>query len=177
MIELGLSDTRIEERQSNATDSVITALLSSVRGTSATGAANTASAVEIAAGWWGRCLGAATVEPAMPAVDALFLHGVGHRLAREGNALFDVRVRSDGRVSLIEAGHWDVTGSADPESWRYRLDLNGPTVTETVMRSRSSVLHFRLNGDSRSPWRGLSPLARANYHGEAQRLVRKITGR
>ena len=158
---IGLPDTRIEERQSNATDSVITALLSSARGTGSTSAANTASAVEIAAGWWARCLGAALVDPAMPSVDALFLHAVAHRLAREGNSVFDVRVRPDGRIAFVEAGNWDVVGGADPDSWRYRLDLNGPTVTESVTRSRSSVLHFRLNGDPRQPWRGLSPLARA----------------
>ena len=111
MIELGLN-TRIEKRQSSGTDAIVSALLSSVRGTGSTLTANTASALEIAAGWWGRCLGAAIVEPAMPAVDG----------------------------------------------WRYRLELAGPTSTETVMRSRASVVHFKLNGDPRQPWRGLSPL-------------------
>ena len=158
MITLGLGNNRIEKRQSG-TDAVVSALLSSVRGTGSTLTANTASALEIAAGWWGRCLGAALVEPAMPSVDSLFLHGVAHRLARDGNALYDVRVRSDGRVSLIEAGHWDISGGGDPDSWIYRLELVGPTSTETVTRTRESVLHFRLNGSPRQPWLGMSPLA------------------
>lgn len=158
MIELGLSETRIEKRQSSGTDAIVSALLSSVRGTGSTLTANTVSSLEIAASWWSRCLGAALVDPEMPSVDALFLHAVGHRLAREGNAVFDLRVRPDGRVAFVEAAHWDISGSADPESWRYRLELAGPTSTEIVMRSRASVLHFKLNGDPRTPWRGMSPL-------------------
>ena len=120
-----------------------------------------------------RCLGAAIVEPAMPGVDALFLHGVGHRLAREGNALYDLRVRPDGRVAFIEASTWDIEGGADPDTWRYRLDLSGPSSTETVTRSRAAVLHFRLNGDPRTPWRGLSPVGLGRYNGEVERRARE----
>ena len=159
MIELGLSETRIEKRQSSSgTDAIVSALLASVRGNGSTLTANSSSAIEIASSWWARCLGAALVEPAIPGVDALFLHAVGHRLAREGNSIFDVRVRADGRIALVEASSWDIVGGADPDSWNYRLELSGPTVTESVTRSRARVLHFRLAGDPRTPWRGMSPL-------------------
>ena len=102
MIELGLNP-RIEKRQSSGTDALVSALLSSVRGVGSGLTANPASAIEIASSWWSRCLGAALVEPAVPGIDALFLHAVGHRLAREGNSVFDVRVRSDGRIAFVEA--------------------------------------------------------------------------
>ena len=48
-------------------------------------------------------MAAATTDPVVDSVDALFLHAVGHRLAREGNALFDVRVRPDGRIAFTLA--------------------------------------------------------------------------
>ena len=175
MIELGLN-TRIEKRQSG-TDAVVNALLASVRGVGSSLNANSASAIEIAASWWARCLGAAIVEPAMPSVDALFLHGVGHRLAREGNALYDLRVRPDGRVAFIEASTWDIEGGADPDTWRYRLELNGPSSTETVTRSRESVIHFKLNGDPRSPWRGMSPLGWAGTTARLNGSLEKVAGR
>ena len=165
MIHLGIGDVTSEKRESG-TAVVLSALLSSVRGTGGGGLdANRASAVATAAQWWARTLASADVSPELPALDPLFLFTVGNDLARSSNSVWDFRVRPNGELVLLRANHWDVQGSADPASWIYKLELSGPTAGEVVRRSREAVLHFRLAGDSRRPWIGLSPIGWASLTG------------
>ena len=165
MIHLGIGDVTSEKRESG-TNVVLNSLLASARGTGGGGLdANRASAVATAAGWWARTLASAEVSPELPALDPLFLFTVGNDLAREGNSVWDFRVRPNGELVLLRANYWDVQGSADPASWIYKLELAGPTAGEVVRRSRESVLHFRLAGDGRRPWIGLSPIGWASLTG------------
>ena len=55
-------------------------------------------------------------------------------------------------------GRRRLSGGPSPRSWVYRLQLDGPSLSETVTRPRAAVLHFKLSADRRRPWCGLSPL-------------------
>lgn len=46
--------------------------------------------------------------------------------------------------------------------WRYRVDLAGPSMTEsTGYMSPDAVLHIRVGADPQTPWRGRSPMRRS----------------
>ena len=67
-------------------------------------------------------------------------------------------------------------GSADRESWVYRLTLPGPSVTTTVRASADRVIHIRQNSDPTCPWRGRSGLEVAQSSGGlASTLVHALT--
>ena len=141
-----------------STEAEIKRLESSAAGIAPT--PETLAIVEACQSLWERCIGSATIAPARTelagAPDIMAL--VGRTLALRGNALFAIRV--DGSdVQLIPASFWDLKGNAG--RWFYRLDLAGPSATESVRLPAASVLHFRIGADSRTPWRGRSPLERA----------------
>ena len=56
---------------------------------------------------------------------------IGRALCRAGESLHVIDVRG-GRVTLTPAASWNVLGSDDPESWLYRVTLNGPTTSRTL---------------------------------------------
>ena len=68
----------------------------------------------------------------------------------------------DGAVALIPAGTWDVRGGWAPASWRYRLDLFGPSGNITRLLPADAVLHWRWNVDPVRPWHGQPALALAS---------------
>ena len=85
---------------------------------------------------------------------------VGRAMATRGEAvLFASLDGADPRLWLDQCSDWDVTGSYRPRSWRYRLTLVGPTVSESRNATADEVVHVRQHVDSRVPWRGRSPLA------------------
>ena len=90
---------------------------------------------------------------------------IGRSLIRQGEVLFAIEVR-DGRVVLIPAASWDVTGEHDPASWSYRLVLGGPSRLTTLSPvPGEGMVHIRLQADPEQPWRGVSPLASAALAG------------
>ena len=81
----------------------------------------------------------------------------GRALARRGEVVFAIDVEG-GDVVLEQASSWTITGSSPrPSSWRYLLQLDGPTGSRTRKLPATSVLHLRYQWDSRRPWEGLSP--------------------
>ncbi len=141
----------------------------------ATGAAHDAralAAVEAAVGTWERAFAAATVMPAdVPRLRALTpaaLGMIGRALASHGEIVFAIEVAA-GRVALRPASTYDVAGTVG--RWRYRLDLFGPSETETRELPAESVLHFRIGVDARMPWRGRDPL---RYAASTGRLAAAI---
>ena len=72
----------------------------------------------------------------------------------------------DGRLRLIPAASWDVTGDVDPQSWTYRLTLGGPSRLSTLEPvPANDLIHIRLQSDPEQPWRGVAPLASAAIAG------------
>ena len=131
--------------------------------------------VEACASLWARCISSASVGPdvaALRGVDAPFLEMVGRSLAARGGFVAALKVEA-GAVRLVPASAWDLQGDADPSTWRYRCDFIGPSGSMTETLPADGVLHFRINADSRTPWRGRSSLSLAVLSGELAARVER----
>ena len=161
MIGLGVSGGPTERRSYSST--IIEALTAAAAGRS-TVSALTTGAVAAAALVWGRALASATVDGPPSAVRALapsVLFGMGHDLARHGEAVY--RIGPGGR--LDPAGGVTVEGGPDPDTWQYRVDLVGPSITEQRTIPADGVIHVRFAPDAIQPWRGRSPIEIASATG------------
>ena len=159
---------RVERRASsgNYTDQILAAIHGAAAGNRA--AIDKTAALEIAAGTVGRAFASAKVSgPArlIQPLEPAFLAEVGRQLIRRGEALYAIQVSNMGSVSLLPAGSWDIAGTARRESWRYRVDLYGPSGSETLNMGAESVLHFRYATDPARPYLGLGPLQFASLSG------------
>lgn len=118
-------------------------------------------AVETALGTWERvfsCFEPAPMNDRRTAgITAALLAQVGRSLALRGECVFVIEVDA-GQVALIPASSWDVRGPARPAAWVYRVDVIGPSGTETRLLPAAAVLHFRIGVDPRIPYRGRGPL-------------------
>ena len=163
MIELGIArpnflESEIRSGENSYTDLVLAGLLAQ-QGRSAAAAEWATGAVQTAAGLWARCLSVATSEH--EAVSPDVLGGIGFDLAVVGEHVSVVQVDGTGRVALLRASSWNISGGADPRSWRYDVSLSGPTGTHTRMVPADGVLHCRYLPDCRTPWRGVAPWKRS----------------
>ena len=173
---------KTEKRSGVYSDAIITALLSRASGTTK-GNPSALAALEVASGLWSRSLSIARVEPqdeVTRAISPAFLSDVGRALIRHGESVWAISV-SAGRVLLTPAAHWDVTGGPLESSWRYSLELAGPSGSATVNLPSESVLHFRFGSDPDRPWVGTSPLgfsasSAASAAGLEQRLSEELGG-
>ena len=166
---------RIEKRQGAYTDAVVAQILSRAGGSIPDPSAT--AALEIAAGLWSRSFGAATVKPSISAITASMLACISRELIRVGECIFAIEVSRDGRFSFHPAGSWDVVGGTSPESWRYRLDLFGPSGSTTRIYPWESVLHFQFAHDRvDSPWQGLGPLQYASSTGKLAGGLERLLG-
>ena len=159
--------SRRETRSSAYTDALIGQILSQSASDAVSVAAT--AAVETVAGIVQRAFAAADVDAPDAIRDALtpaFLGSIGRALIRRGECVQSIRV-DRGRLMLIPAADWNITGSFDPASWRYRLTLAGPTVlnTQTAVTA-DSVIHPRYSYDHERPWIGIGPLQSAALAGK-----------
>ena len=154
-----------EHRQASYADSVVEALLSRASGTHADVAAT--AAVEAAAGALSRAFASAEITPRTPATNGItpdVLAQIGRALIVPGEIVLILAVRQ-GRVHLLPAASFDVTGAADASTWRYRCDLSGPSGSTTIVRPSAGVIHCRYSTDPARPWVGVGPLDRARLSG------------
>ena len=103
---------------------------------------------------------AAEVRPALPALSPEIMAGIAQRLLIRGNALFAIDVDMGG-LRLLPVHTWDIGGDANPSTWRYALDLAGPSRDETRRVSGDGLVHCRIGANTASPWLGISPLSAA----------------
>ena len=150
------------EFRASFTDTVTNFLVIRAGGADApTGSAHLTAAVESCAGLWARAFASAEVSPAVPPLTPATLARIARSLIVNGESLHLIEVAA-GRIHLIPVGSWDVLGdSPDPATWRYRVQLDGPSKSRTVTRPSAAVIHIRYSEDPASPWRGISPLARS----------------
>ena len=162
MIELGISRvspaTEVRSGENSYTDLVIAGLLAQ-QGRGAGAAEWATGAVQSAAGLWARCLSVATsdLEPVTPEV----LGSIGFDLGVVGEHVSVLQVDGSGRVSLLRASSWNISGGPDPRSWLYDVSLSGPTGTHTRVVPADGVVHVRYLPDNRTPWRGVAPWKRS----------------
>ena len=163
MIELGISRmrpaTEVRSGENSYTDLVLAGLLAQQGGGAGAAAEWATGAVQGAAGLWARCLSVATSD--LEAVTPEVLGAIGFDLAVVGEHVSVLQVDGSGRVSLLRAASWNISGGADPATWQYDVSLSGPTGTHTRVVPAAGVLHVRYLPDCRTPWRGVAPWKRA----------------
>ena len=150
----------VEKRSGGYTSLVTDAFVAAADGTDASGV-GALGALEVCAGAWARAFAAARVEPATPvtaAVSPRVLASIGRRLIRRGESCHVIAVGDTGAVRLLEAGWWDVQGSA-AGPWTYQATLTGPSTTETRRVPEEGVVHAMYAFSERQPWRGVGPLS------------------
>ena len=170
MIRLGVSGGPPVERRSY-TSIIIEAITAAAAG-SQTVSALTTGAVAAACLTWGRALASATVEGPVSVRQALtpsVLFNIGHDVARHGESVW--RIGAGGRLEPLASV--SIEGGPDPETWQYRVDRSGPTLTETRTIPAGGVIHVRHAPDPSRPWAGRSPIAVAGATG---RLAAGIEG-
>ena len=162
MIALGVAGGPPVERRSYS--SIIVQALTQAAAGSQTVSALATGAVEACALTWGRALSTAGVEGPESARRALTpstLFAIGHDVARHGESVW--RIAAGGRLEPLAS--WSVEGGPDPETWQYRVDRPGPTVTESRTVPAGGVVHVRHAPDPAMPWRGRSPISVASETG------------
>ena len=86
-----------------------------------------------------------------------WLAGAVRDLLRHGEHLSRITV-VNGRVRLVPASVWSVTGEPDPSSWFYDIHLPGPSTIRTERVPAAAVVHFQWARSRTTPWIGCSPL-------------------
>ena len=156
-----------EVRESSFTDTLVTLIQS--RASGAVAKATATAAVEAVSGIVSRSFAAAVptgpeylVAPLTPACLAL----IGRALIRAGEVVLVIDVR-DGRLHLIPAASWDITGDYNPETWIYEVHLAGPSRQMTRQNvSAQSIIHLRYSVDPERPWHGVGPIQSAALAGK-----------
>ena len=125
-------------------------------------------ALEAGTGQVSRAFASAEVDgPAMliAPLTPSWLAAMARSLIRVGEWCALVRVRR-GRLTLLPASSWNVEGGADPDDWRYRLYLTGPSLQTTLVDVPAyQVVHVMYGWLATAPWRGLGPLQFATLAG------------
>ena len=159
------------------TDAFVNALLSRATETDRSVALET-GAVEICAGLYQRAFQSATVTPMNNRTMALtpeLMGSIGRELVRQGEAIFYIEIL-DSQIALTPAASYDVRGDARPETWRYRLDLFGPSRTRSVRTPHEGVIHCMYAREPGRPYRGVSPMDYARHTGKlAANLENKLS--
>ena len=122
-------------------------------------------ALETAAGAYARALSVAEIQ-GTDYVSRRMLASWARNLIRHGEVITLIDVSDSGRVELLPCHGADVKGGPSESTWRYRVDLPGPSGTQSRRAESSEVIHLRYATDPAQPWRGKSPLAFASATGE-----------
>ena len=122
-------NTQPAEEHRSYTDAVIDQLVAAAGGGGNAKSTETA-AVEFAVGMIARCFAIAEVRPGLPALKPGLMAQIARSILTSGDFLAAIEVDRQGMIGLRPAASWDVLGGPNPESWRYRLDLAGPSRTE-----------------------------------------------
>ena len=150
----------LETRDASYTDALVNLIQAQAGGIEPDSSA--LGALEVAAGLWSRGFASAVLTPSgsiAESVTASVLAAIGRSLVRKGESLHVLEVDPGGRLRLIEASSWDITGGFDPSSWVYNVELAGPSDSVSRSYPSESVIHCRFAWNSSTPWKGISPLA------------------
>ena len=164
-----------EKRASSFTDEIVSRILDRASASTA-GDPGALWALECAANFYSRAFAAAKVsgdraERISPSMLAL----MGRNLIRRVEGLHLIETRR-GEVDFLPAGGWDIRGGASEESWRYRLDIFGPSGSSMRFASSAQVLHVRYAVDAAMPWHGVGPLQSARETGALAANLEKRLG-
>ena len=138
------------------------------------GEANNLAVIEGAARIVGHALATATVD-GTKLLTPQIREMIGRELIKTGEVLF---LKSRNAGPLIPVASWDIRGEPAPDRWAYRVSVNGPdTSQETRIETMADqVLHFRINSQPASPWRGQPPWKGADLTSGTARNAEKSAG-
>ena len=162
------------EQRAGFTESAIDRMVGTASGGLAEMAAAETACAEACVSLYARAFAVAEIQPDIAVLDAPTRAAIARRLLLSGNAVYALAVDARGRLSIAPASSYDITGGSNPDTWRYRLELSGPSRNETRQLAGASVLHFRINADAQTPWRGCSPLEAA---GISSRMLARLETR
>ena len=151
------------ETRASYTEAAIKAIVEGAGGSTPADYRETAAA-QAAASLVARSLAIAEIEGATPARTGLtgaMLHDLGAALILEGEAVYRIDVATGGTVTLSRAFDWDITGGPDPQSWRYRIKIAGPTRDAETILPSVAIFHPRVNASPSEPHKGRSPIGLA----------------
>ena len=154
---------RPETRETDSyTRSIVEASLAVAQGSQRAVADRTA-AVEFGVGLLARCFAVALVEPTELAavLTAARREELARRLLLTGNYVAGIDVDTMGSIALQPASTYDLRGGPSEASWRYWLDLPGPSTSIQRFSPTEGVVHVRIGADPVRPWEGVSPLVNA----------------
>ena len=167
-----------ERRESSYTTALVASIARAASGQSVAAPAGL-GALEACSSIVARCFAAAEVEGPPQFRQALtpaVMSMVGRSLIRSGEILFAIDT-AGGRFSLLPCASWDVSGSAYPESWRYRLTVSGPSQILTLHPvPYAGVVHIRYQSDPERPYRGVGPLQSAYLAGRLSASTMEALG-
>ena len=119
------------------------------------------AATETAANLFARCMASATVTPGSgpsQAVTPGIIGDAARRLVLKGEAVYAIEVRAGRVVALPTSGHIVELGGIDSDSWRYRVDLTGPSGNMVRDVGGAGVLHFVWHRAPHEPFTGQGPI-------------------
>ncbi len=158
---------RTERRSSGGyADAILRIIAGKSTGTAADALAT--AGVEAAAGALGRAFASCRVEGADRIVQSLsgaVLGRLGRDLLRQGDSLHVIET-GGGSVRLRPAASWSVEGGADPETWRFKAEIGGPTETRTVERPWAGVVYVQWASHPGRPHEGEGPMQCASETGK-----------
>ncbi len=158
---------RLETRAGGYTDSILRLLTARASGVGMDVLA--LSGVEMAAGAYARAFGGCRVEGAAHVTDALtpsVLARIGRELITGGESLHVIETAGEGRVRLLPAASWTVEGDADPETWRFAVEVAGPDTTRQVRTEWPGVIFLAWSSHAARPHEGCGPLQCASATGK-----------
>ena len=145
------------------TDLFVNQLVAQAGGNVYADVSNTAAA-ELVAGLWGRAFASAAVSPTLPGIGPDTLEAIARAMILDGEYLGAIDV-SDRALRLLQSYSWDVMGHADPQTWRYSLELPGPSGNETRNLPAEGVVSCRWATAPSTPWRGVGPFQASSLTG------------
>ena len=155
------------------TDLLVNAILQASVGGGDDSPAVTA-ALEGVTALYARAFSAAQVQGAGGLIGPSMMSSVARDLIRNGESVWTFSPGAD-RLRLLQVSHFDVFGAADPDTWRYEVELVTPSGGSRTRRvPADQVLHFRYAVDRTRPWKGVPPLSWASGTGGLLAIVEKV---
>ena len=150
------------ESRASYQDTLVEAVLSAAQG-NLTAKAQQSAAVEFGIGLLERCFAVSDVKPeslSRVTLTPLALSRIVRQLILTGNSVSAIDTAS-GELLLLPAANYDIQGGVRESSWRYRVELSGPSRLTSRRLPSTGVVHIRMGSSVQEPWRGCSPLINA----------------
>ena len=150
------------ETRASYQDTLVEAVLAAAQG-DLTSRAEQSAAVQFGVGLLERCFAMAEIAPeslSRNAITPLMLSRSVRQLLLTGDSVSAIDT-AGGELLLLPAANFDIQGGVRESSWRYRVELSGPSRLTSRRLPSTSVVHVRIGSSVQQPWKGVSPLINA----------------